>query len=175
MTNQDLIKYRGPQIVPNRSETTQDFSFLPWSQIFDFLDLCRPTCFGPGIPDLTFMVTNYQKQWFWWHCHVGDLIMVTGLRFWWQNPYVVNFLRSWFLSIFQNGDQHLKLVTNTFRHLDASPNCWHQQQCYPKVTVMLVTSWCWWQRDVSYLKPMKISGCWWQKFDVDDMFLMLVM
>ena len=32
-------------------------------------------------------------QWCWWHRYVGDFMMVTDLRCWWQNHYVGDFFR----------------------------------------------------------------------------------
>ena len=34
-------------------------------------------------------------QWCWWHRYVGDFMMVTDLRCWWQNHYVGDFSVIW--------------------------------------------------------------------------------
>ena len=61
-------------------------------------------------------------QWCWWHRYVGDFMMVTDFRCWWQNHYVGDFFRyvSNFLNVSNRSPtswidhQHHKLVTNTF-------------------------------------------------------------
>ena len=74
------------------------------------------------------IVTNFNNrwngwwQWCWWQRYVGDFMMLTDLRCWWQNHYVGDFFR--YVGDFFNvlnlsptswiGHQHLKLVTNTF-------------------------------------------------------------
>ena len=63
-------------------------------------------------------------QWCWWHRYVGDFMMVTDFRCWWQNHYVSDFFRyvGDFLNVLNRsptswiGHQHLKLVTNAFGH-----------------------------------------------------------
>ena len=64
----------------------------------------------------------YGWQWCWWYRYVGDFMMVTDLRCWWQNHYVGDFFHyvGDFLNVLNRsstswiGHQHLKLVTNTF-------------------------------------------------------------
>ena len=68
-------------------------------------------------------------QWCWWHRYVGDFMMVTDLRCWWQNHYVGDFFRyvgvlnrspSWWPT-FWIGHKQLKLVINTFGLQHPSP------------------------------------------------------
>ena len=64
----------------------------------------------------------WRWQWGWWHCYVGNSMMVPDLRCWCQKYYVGDFFRyvGDFLSISNRsptswiGHQLLKLVTNTF-------------------------------------------------------------
>ena len=44
-------------------------------------------------PPWTYGFTNKGWQWCLWHRYVGDYMMVTDLRCWWQNHYVCNFFR----------------------------------------------------------------------------------
>ena len=77
-------------------------------------------------PDST---DDARWQWCWWHRYVGDFMMVTDLRCWWQNHYVGDFFRyvGDFLNVLNRsptswiGHQHLKLVTNTFGLQHPSP------------------------------------------------------
>ena len=58
-------------------------------------------------------------QWCWWHPYVGDFMMVTDFRYWWQNYFVDYFFRyvGDFLNVLNRsriswiGHQHLKIVT----------------------------------------------------------------
>jgi len=40
-----------------------------------------------------YKMTRAWLQWCWWHRYVGDFMMVTDLRCWWQNLYVSDFFR----------------------------------------------------------------------------------
>ena len=65
----------------------------------------------------------------WWHCYVGDFMMLTNFSCWWQNHYVGDIFR--YVGDFHNilnrsptswvGHQHLRLVTNTFGLQHPSP------------------------------------------------------
>ena len=70
-------------------------------------------------------------QWGWWHRYVGDFMMVTDFRCWWQNHYVGDFFRY----VGDVGHQHLKLVTNTFNLQHPSPT-----SMLPKILRP-----CWWR------------------------------
>ena len=64
-----------------------------------------------------------------WWCYIGDVMLVTDFRCWWQNHYVGNFFRYVcdFLNVLNRsptswiGHQHLKLITNTFDLHHRSP------------------------------------------------------
>ena len=68
-------------------------------------------------------------HWCWWHRYVGDFMMVTHFRCWWQNHNIGGFFRyvGDFLNVLNRsptsriGHQHLKLVTNTFGLQHPSP------------------------------------------------------
>ena len=52
-------------------------------------------------------------QWCWWHRYVGDFMMVTELRCWWQNHYVGDFFCYVDnFSMYYIGHQHPESVTN---------------------------------------------------------------
>ena len=52
---------------------------------------------------------NIRWQWCWWHRYVGDFMMVTDLRCWWQNHYVGDFFRyvGDFLNVLNRSSTHL--------------------------------------------------------------------
>ena len=61
-------------------------------------------------------------QWCWWHRYVGDFMMVTDLKCWWQNHYAGDFFRyvGDFLNVLNRsptswiGNQYLKLEKCSF-------------------------------------------------------------
>ena len=75
---------------------------------------------------------KWRWQWCWWHRYVGDFMMVTDLRCWWQNHYVGDFVRYFgdFLSVLHRsptswiGHQHLKLVNDLVINLEMSRWTW---------------------------------------------------
>ena len=69
----------------------------------------------------------YGWQWCWWQRYVGDLMMVTDLRCWWQNHFVGDFFR---------------YVGNFFDAINRSPtsSTYHQYILSPtSVTIIDVT------------------------------------
>ena len=83
-------------------------------------------------------------QWCWWHRYVGDFMMVTDFRCWWQNHYVGDFFRyvGDFLNLLNRsptsciGHQHLKLVTNTFGLQHPSPTSMLPPNYYGRVQIL---------------------------------------
>jgi len=68
-------------------------------------------------------------QWCWWHRYIGDFMMVTDFRCWWQNHYVSDF--SVMLVIFSICHQHPESATK-FSNLSSThlvSNIRHQRQC----------------------------------------------
>jgi len=104
-------------------------------------------------------VTEDRWQWCWWHPYVGDFMMVTNFRCWWQNHYVSDFFR--YVSDFLNvlnwspsswiGHQYPESVTNIWNlsptHLVS--NIRHQHRCNPEVqsdSDNIGTGWSRWNR-----------------------------
>ena len=79
--------------------------------------------------DLTFSKSYFRWQSCWWHRYVGDFMMGTYFRCWWQNHYVGDFFHyvGDFLNVLNRsptswiGHQHLKLITNALSLQHPSP------------------------------------------------------
>jgi len=72
-------------------------------------------------------------QWCWWHLYVGDFMIVSDLRCWWQNHYVGPTIWRLF-SIFWWFPQCIKSVTNILNPSPTTQTC-HQNICSPTCAV----------------------------------------
>ena len=78
---------------------------------------------------------NACRQWYWWQRYVGDFMMVTDLRYWWQNHYdgdFFDYLGDFFLCEYQDFYYpNLKSVTSISKR---SPRSQFSQQHEPLPT-----------------------------------------
>ena len=83
-------------------------------------------------------------QWCWWHRYVGDFMMATDFRCWWQNHYVGDLFRyvGDFLNVLnrsptsQTCHQHIWSPTSV-TNIDVTLFCWHSEIRQKKCTKIM--------------------------------------